>query len=96
MVYAEYAWLIPIMPIIGLLLVALFGKKTPEGGGYFAVGGIAASCVLGLLVAFEYLTGGSPDPVQGSMTWLQRHAPRCLARGWRFWSVALPPHLTLA
>ena len=82
MVYAEYAWLIPIMPIIGLLLVALFGKKTPEGGGYFAVGGIAASCVLGLMVAFEFLTGGSSEPVQGSMTWLQLSSSLKLEMGY--------------
>ncbi len=82
MVYAEYAWLIPIFPIIGLLLVALLGKKTPEGGGYFAVGGIAASCVLGVMVAFEYLTGGSSDPVSGTMTWLQLNSTLKLEMGY--------------
>jgi NADH:ubiquinone oxidoreductase subunit 5 (subunit L)/multisubunit Na+/H+ antiporter MnhA subunit len=82
MVYAEYAWLIPIMPIIGLLLVALLGKKTPEGGGYFAVGGIAASCILGVMVAFEYLTGGSSEPISGTMTWLQLNSTLKLEMGY--------------
>ncbi|HTY46696.1 MAG TPA: NADH-quinone oxidoreductase subunit L [Methanomassiliicoccales archaeon] len=69
MTFVEYTWLIPIFPIIGLLLVALLGKKTPEGGGYFAVGGIAASMVLSLLVAYEFLTG-SRDLQTASLTWL--------------------------
>jgi len=57
MTFVEYSWLIPIFPLVGLLLVAALGKKTPEGGGYFAVGGIAAAMVLSLLVAYEFLTG---------------------------------------
>ncbi|MDD1770817.1 MAG: NADH-quinone oxidoreductase subunit L [Methanomassiliicoccales archaeon] len=69
MTFVEYTWLIPIFPVIGLLLVAAFGKKTPEGGGYIAVGGIAASLVLSLLVAFEFLTGTRAVVTQ-SMTWI--------------------------
>ncbi len=69
MTFVEYTWLIPIFPVIGLLLVAAFGKRTPEGGGYIAVGGIAASLVLSLFVVVEFLTG-TRDVVTQSMTWI--------------------------
>jgi NADH:ubiquinone oxidoreductase subunit 5 (subunit L)/multisubunit Na+/H+ antiporter MnhA subunit len=49
MTFIEYTWLIPLLPIIGLLLAAAFGRKTPEQGGYFVVGAVAAACALPLV-----------------------------------------------
>ena len=69
MTFVEYTWLIPVLPVIGLLLVAAFGKKTPEGGGYIATCFIGGSLVLSLLVAVEFLTGTTAVVTQ-SMTWI--------------------------
>ena len=70
MAFADLTWLIPLLPIVGLLLAAALGKKTPEGGGYFVVGGIAISCLISLLVAFEFLTGNG-QVISVSQTWIQ-------------------------
>ncbi len=65
MTFIEYTWLIPLIPIIGLLLAAAFGKRTPEGGGYFVVGAVAVACFVSLMVAYEFFTGDG-SPVRGS------------------------------
>jgi NADH:ubiquinone oxidoreductase subunit 5 (subunit L)/multisubunit Na+/H+ antiporter MnhA subunit len=77
MPFSDFTWLIPLLPIVGLLLTAAFGKKTPQGGGYFAVGGIAAAMIVSLLVAFEFLTGNG-QTVVNSQTWID------LGSGFRF------------
>ncbi|MCU0861912.1 MAG: NADH-quinone oxidoreductase subunit L, partial [Methanomassiliicoccales archaeon] len=69
MAFVDYTWLIPILPIIGLLLAAALGKKTPEGGGYFVVGAVAAACALALLVAYEFFTGDG-TPVYATQVWI--------------------------
>ncbi|MCQ2056006.1 MAG: NADH-quinone oxidoreductase subunit L [archaeon] len=53
----EYAYLIPLVPAICFVIVGLFGKKTPEGGGYIAILGSIISCILSIAVSYEYLTG---------------------------------------
>jgi len=69
MTFIEYTWLIPLLPIVGLLLAAAFGKRTPEGGGYFVVASVAAACALALLVAYEFFTGDGA-PVFASQVWI--------------------------
>jgi NADH-quinone oxidoreductase subunit L len=63
-------WIIPLLPLIGLLLAAALGKRTPEGGGYFVVGAIATTCLLSLVIAYQYLTTGNGVPVEASITWI--------------------------
>lgn len=69
MAFVDYTWLIPLLPIIGLLLAAALGKRTPEGGGYFVVGAVAAACAVALLVAYEFFTGDG-TPVYASRVWI--------------------------
>ena len=69
MAFVELTWLIPLLPIIGLLLAAALGRKTPEDGGYFVVGTVALACVISLLVAFEFFTG-TGEPVYVTQTWI--------------------------
>ena len=55
----EYAWLIPILPIISFVLILLFGGKLKEGGGYIAVAFIGVSMLLSLLSIGDVLAGKS-------------------------------------
>jgi NADH-quinone oxidoreductase subunit L len=75
-------WIIPLLPLIGLLLAAAFGKKTPEGGGYFVVASIAATCVLSLTIAYQYLTTANGVPVEASMTWIDLGGGKTLDVGY--------------
>ncbi len=56
----EYAWTIPLFPVISFLLIILFGKDRKEGGGYIAVALIGISMVVSLLtiadVVFNHKT----------------------------------------
>ena len=65
----EYAWLIPILPIACFVIVGLFGRKLHEGGGFVAIAGAAISCIMSVLVAYEYITGDG-DAFVTSMEWL--------------------------
>ncbi len=49
----DLAWLIPALPLAAFALVALFGKWTPERGGWLTFLAIAASGVLSLLVGWD-------------------------------------------
>ena len=58
MFFANYAWLIPIFPMIAFLVVGFLGNKLfKSGGGWFAAAMAGVACLLSLLVAFEYCSG---------------------------------------
>ena len=70
----EYAWLIPIIPVACFVLVGLIGKKTPACGGYIAILGAAASCVMAVAVSYDYLTSTLYENGQAfetSLEWLK-------------------------
>ena len=46
----EYTWLIPVMPLAAFGVILLTGRKGPGHGAYIAIGAIAASFVLSMLV----------------------------------------------
>ena len=54
----EYAWLIPVLPLLAFVFIGLFGKKLNDLNGYIAVGGVGAGMVLALWTAYELLTTG--------------------------------------
>jgi len=56
---AELAWIIPLLPFISFLIIALFGHKTPGNGGKVGIAALLASFVLSLAVFVDVLGGGS-------------------------------------
>ena len=74
MMFLDYAWLIPIIPVACFVLVGLFGKKTPACGGYIAILGAALSCLASVAVSYEYLTSTmyeNGQPFEMSMEWIK-------------------------
>ena len=47
----EYAWLIPLFPLLGAALVVAFGRRSPARGGWISLGAVGLGMVLALLVA---------------------------------------------
>ena len=45
---AEFTWLIPFIPMMCFLMIGIFGKKTPEKGGYIAIAGALLSFLIAL------------------------------------------------
>ena len=74
MMFLDYAWIIPIIPVACFVLVGLFGKKTPACGGYIAILGAALSCLMSVAVSYEYLTSTyyeNGQAFQMSMEWIK-------------------------
>ncbi|NLI74391.1 MAG: NADH-quinone oxidoreductase subunit L [Euryarchaeota archaeon] len=72
MTFAEYAWLIPILPLIAFVIIGLLGNrlfKKWDGGAPIAIGMAAISLILSLIVAYEALTGDGTPFVQ-SLEWV--------------------------
>jgi len=55
----EYAWFILLLPLFAFVIVGLFGKRLPEGGGHVVVGAIAGSTVLSAYLLYQVLLGGA-------------------------------------
>ncbi|MGB9882219.1 MAG: NADH-quinone oxidoreductase subunit L [Methanomassiliicoccales archaeon] len=53
----EFAWLIPIFPLIAGLIVGLIGHRLREGGGYVAITGSAISLIITAFVVAQVLDG---------------------------------------
>jgi NADH-quinone oxidoreductase subunit L len=73
----EYAWLIPLIPLLAFVVVGFFGNKFRQGGGLIAIGSAIAAFALSAWVAYEYFTGAAyflagddPQPYVASMQWL--------------------------
>ncbi|MDR2866049.1 MAG: NADH-quinone oxidoreductase subunit L [Methanomassiliicoccaceae archaeon] len=64
--FMEYAWLIPLFPVIAFVVVGFFGNKFKEGGGAIAIGSAVIAFALSALVAYEFFTGSgdafAPEP----------------------------------
>jgi len=65
----EYAWLIPLIPLLGAGLVAAFGRHSPARGGWIALGAVGLGMVMALLVAYE--TFDSAQPFEQERTWFE-------------------------
>ena len=55
-------WLVPTLPFLGFLILALFGKKIGKKlSSWVGVGSVGISAIITLLIGFQFLT----DPPQG-------------------------------
>ncbi len=55
----SYVWIILLAPFVAFFLSGLIGRRTPEGGGYIAVGGIFVSFVVSLYLFIQVILGGA-------------------------------------
>jgi NADH-quinone oxidoreductase subunit L len=58
----QYAWVIPVLPIIAFVLIIFLGRRLPGEGAYVAIGAIALSALLALGV-FAQVLGGARHEV---------------------------------
>ncbi len=66
----EYTWLVPLIPMLCFLIIGLFGRKTPEKGGYIAIAGALIAFIISAIISYEYLTGDVyPNPVTEQIAW---------------------------
>jgi len=66
----EFAWLIPIFPLIAFIIVGLLGHKLREGGGYVAITGSIISLILSLITVVQVFNGTVEGVFEQSHKWL--------------------------
>ena len=63
---AEWAWLIPVVPMVAAFAIVFFGKRSPWKGWGMATGSMAFVAVYGLILFFANLNDcllyTSPSP----------------------------------
>jgi NADH-quinone oxidoreductase subunit L len=53
--FAEKAWLIPLLPALSFFVILFFGKKLPKGGSESGILAVGTSFVLALIVAAQWI-----------------------------------------
>ncbi len=64
--WVEWAWLIPVFPLIAFPLILFFGKKSPKEGGIAAVIAVGLSFFLSLIVVADVWQGNLPAAAEGA------------------------------
>jgi NADH-quinone oxidoreductase subunit L len=65
----EYAWLVPLFPLLAFILLIAFGKQLKEGSAYIGILATLASLVVSLGVWMERINGS--DLVRTDWDWLK-------------------------
>ena len=50
----EYAWLIPLIPVLAFGLIIAFGRRLPGEGAYVAIGAMLSSLVMSVVLAVQW------------------------------------------
>jgi NADH-quinone oxidoreductase subunit L len=53
--FLDHAWLIPVIPIIGFVLIIGFGKRMPRGGSEIGIASMGASLVLAIGTTWQWI-----------------------------------------
>lgn len=69
-IYSQYAWLIPLFPLIAFIVILAIGKQSKALSVGVSILGTSASFVLALLVAVERLGQGVQDYIWRDIAWL--------------------------
>jgi len=70
-VYAQYAWLVPLFPLIAFLLILGIGRTANRTGPVIGVIGTSISFVVALLVLFEQMKGDGMAYVWNDLEWIR-------------------------
>jgi NADH-quinone oxidoreductase subunit L len=70
-VYSQYAWLIPLFPLLAFLVLTAFGRQMQTLGAYIATGCVLVSFVLSLFVCGERLGGNAQGYTWNNFEWLK-------------------------
>src|SRR5438270_12472226 len=65
--FAEKAWLIPLLPALSFFVILFFGKKLPKGGSESGILAVGTSFVLAVIVAAQWIS--NEKIVDQHLTW---------------------------
>jgi len=70
-VYAQYAWLVPLFPLVAFLVLLAIGRTANRSGPVIGVIATLASFVMALLVLFEQTAEGGMAYVWNDLEWIR-------------------------
>jgi NADH-quinone oxidoreductase subunit L len=65
----EYAWLVPVLPLLSAAAIAVFGKSLPGKGSELGILSLAAAFVLAVLIAVATFTEASVEAYEAAFAW---------------------------
>ncbi|MFD0695512.1 NADH-quinone oxidoreductase subunit L [Paenibacillus sp. GCM10027628] len=69
--YSQYAWLIPLFPLLAFLALTAMGRQLKDLGIYISIVAMLASFIVALLIFLERLGGHVEDYTWDKIHWLQ-------------------------
>ncbi|MFD0680729.1 MULTISPECIES: NADH-quinone oxidoreductase subunit L [unclassified Paenibacillus] len=69
--YSQYAWLIPLFPLLSFLILTAMGRQLKEAGSYISIIAMFASFIVAMLIFIERLGGHIEDYTWNKLTWLK-------------------------
>jgi NADH-quinone oxidoreductase subunit L len=69
--YSQYAWLIPLFPLLAFLALTAMGRQMKELGTGISIVAMFASFVLALLIFIERIGGSAVDYTWDKLDWLK-------------------------
>jgi NADH-quinone oxidoreductase subunit L len=65
----EYAWLVPVLPLLSAVAIAAVGKSLPGKGSELGILSLAAAFVLSVLIAVATFTDASVEAYEAAFAW---------------------------
>lgn len=69
--YSQYAWLIPLFPLLSFLILTAAGRSLREVGAYISIVAVFASFVLSVLVFMERIGGHLEGYTWNKLQWIK-------------------------
>lgn len=66
----EFAWLIPLIPVIAFVMIIAFGRRLPGEGAYIAIAGMLASLGMSIALAGQWFAQAHTEPFSKSANWM--------------------------
>jgi NADH-quinone oxidoreductase subunit L len=65
----EYAWLVPVLPLVSAALIAMFGKLLPMRGAEIGIVAVALAFVISVGLAWHTFTNAPVDAYEAAFIW---------------------------
>ena len=65
----EYAWLVPVLPLLSAAAIAVFGKQLPGKGSELGILSLAAAFVLSIAIAWHTFVNGPVEAYEAAFDW---------------------------
>jgi NADH-quinone oxidoreductase subunit L len=65
----EFAWLVPVLPLVSAALIAVFGKRLPGLGSEIGIAAVGAATLLSVAIAWQTFVNSPVEPLELAFDW---------------------------